>query len=155
MSVDGNHMICLVCGRTLEQVIDRLYGDAKTVGYQHSMMDFDADHPPVAARPDDVPAQVKYRCDFCLEEPVTHTLVVDRETHIPAINMRYDMEWTLCRPCAELALGNDWINLRRRAFAKADERVEGGFGEAGKTDMRIVYRDLRDHVVMFYEEPAR
>jgi hypothetical protein len=136
---------CVVCGRVLEQIL----GEPRV--YRHAAVDEPADHLPVAARPEDMPSQIRYRCDFCLDEPITHTLVVDKELGIPELNVTWDMEWALCGPCAELALADNWLDLRRRAFLGVERRF-GRMSETGKDQMRLVYRDLREHLVMFYQE---
>lgn len=137
---------CIVCGRVLEQVID---GDVHL--YRHAAIDEPADHLPVAVRPSEIPRQVQYRCDFCLDEPVTHTLVVDKELGIPAANIMWDTEWAMCYPCADLVMAEDWLNLRRRAFEGFESKY-GSMSEKTKIEMRVVYRDLRDSLVMIYME---
>lgn len=144
----GDSHACIVCGRVLEQLI----GDGPRL-YRHSAVDEPADHLPVAARVDVIPEQVQFRCDFCLGEPVTHTLVVDVELSLPSAGVLWDTEWAMCRPCTELVLANEWLNLRRRAFA-GFESVYGRMSEGTKMEMRIVYRDLREHLVMIYAEPV-
>lgn len=151
MSERGDRMICMVCGRTLWQVPGP---DGKEL-YQHGLLDLpeEFDHLPVAARAGDAPAQEKPRCDFCMAEPVTYTLVSDTQVYLPVAKVLYDEEWAMCTPCAELGMANDWVGLRRRLFQEADRR-HGSFSEEAKTEMRVGLRDLRDHVVMYYAEAS-
>ena len=138
--------ICIVCGRVLERYL--LQG--VTFRYVHAI-EGDVDHRPVPVRPDEAPHQVRARCDFCLGEPVSHTLVVDREVTIEALNVVYDTEWAMCADCYELIRVDDWLNLRRRAFAAFEGRHGPLSFEAG-TEMRLVYRDLKRHMEFIYEE---
>lgn len=137
---------CAVCGRILAQV--RIQGRH---AYTHAPTD-PADHPPVAIRPDEAPQQVRMKCDFCHEEPVTHTMVVDRETSLPSAGVAYDMEWAMCATCTDLALASDWLSLRRRVFKKY-ERAYGPLHEDIKMEWRLLLRELRAGLVMFYQEP--
>lgn len=145
--MDEDSRICAVCGRVLEQ---HRVGTAPVM-YRHAMVDEPADHPPVAVRTGDMPEQVRYRCDICLDEPVTHTLVTDREIGLEVANVLWDTEWAMCQECTELVLADDWLNLRRRAFAKFADK-HGVMSEELKHHMRVAYRDLRGALVMIYKE---
>lgn len=146
MTVDYDARFCAVCGRVLEQVGKR---SEKHRLYRHASIDEPADHLPVAVREADAPAQVKYRCDFCLDEPITHVLVVDRELGIEELDIAWDTEWAMCPICSQYVIRGDWLNLRRRIFAKY-AREYGGMHEETKMRMRVVHRELREAVVMIY-----
>jgi hypothetical protein len=146
--VDPFARICVVCGRVLEQ-----YLSEGTVHYQHAKIDESADHPPIAVRSADAPAQARPRCDFCLGEPITHTMVLDKELAIEEAGLLWDTEWAMCATCTDLALADDWLGLRRHAFSSFEER-HGPMGEHLKLRMRLIYRDIRQSVVMYYQEPG-
>jgi hypothetical protein len=145
MSAHRDGRICAVCGRVLEEVL------SDPILYRHAKVDEPADHPPVAVRTEDMPGQVKYRCDFCLEEPVTVTMVVDKEVGIEEMKILWSTEWAMCQPCADLALADDWLNLRRRVFTIQEASI-GTLAEETKARMRVVYHELRQHLVMYYIE---
>lgn len=149
--LDEEGRICVICGRVLEQL--RQPSTGRIVEYRHAAVDLPADHVPVPVRPDAAPHQVRYRCDFCLGEPLTHTLVVDRELSIPEVGITWDTEWGACAPCSELLLADRWLDLRRRAFAE-NERRHGTMSDYGKAEMRMVYRDLRKCTLFIYREQA-
>lgn len=146
--VDPESRFCLICGRILEQV--RLNG---TINYRHARVDLPEDHPPVATRPSEAPDQVKYRCDFCLEEPVTHTLVLDKDIEAPSFNMAWDSEWAMCAGCTPFVLANDWLGLRRRVFPIQDAR-HGPLSENIKRELRVIYAEIQRHQVYVYAERA-
>lgn len=136
---------CAVCGRVLEHVIE----DASH-SYRHAAVDLPEDHPPVAVRHSENPSQVQYRCDFCLAEPVTHTLVVDHEITF-AVNAMVDPEWAMCETCTHFVMQDDWEGLQRHAFA-AFEANHGRMPPLTKFAMIRVYREIRRSVVMVYKE---
>lgn len=145
---------CAVCGRVLERVFDRNGGD--TLTYQHSITSHQEgadDHPPVPVRYSEAGQQLRLRCDFCLDDKVTHTLVTSRELQSEFIRAHYDTEWAMCSTCSELVLAGDWLNLRRRAFAEF-ERAHGPMHEETKTQMRLLYRDIKASLLFIYEEAA-
>lgn len=139
--------MCGVCGRTLED-----WYDGERVFYRHAVLDEPADHPPVAVRWEDMPGQHRLRCDFCWEEPVTHTLIVDKETGLPSVNVHWDKQWAMCQPCTDLVLADRWLDLRRRAFAK-HQAEHGDLSERTKVEYRLALRDLKSSVVMIVQEP--
>lgn len=139
--------VCGVCGRTLEH-----WEKGGVAYYRHNqILDADADHPPVAVRYSDAAQQARPRCDFCTTEPVTHTMVVDRETLSLGGAMTYDKEWAMCAACTTLALAGDWVGLRRRAFQHYEER-HGPLSESTKIEWRLLMRELKAGLVMYYAE---
>jgi hypothetical protein len=147
--IDDGTRVCAVCGRVLAQhQLGRI-----TYRYEHSVHHLD-DHPPIPVRPGEVPQQLRLQCDICVDEPITHTLVVDRELGFPSADVIYDTEWALCQVCSALVMSDDWISLRRRAFDKFVATYGGPLSEETKTDLRVMYRDLRRHLLFIYEEPG-
>lgn len=145
---------CAVCGRVLERVFDRT--DNETLTYQHSFADHVAggdDHPPVPVRYSEAGQQLQLRCDFCHEEGITHTLVTSKELKSEVIKAHYDTQWAMCPTCAALVIADDWMNLRRRAFAMF-ERRHGSMHEETKMEMRVLYRDIRKALLFIYEEAS-
>jgi hypothetical protein len=139
----------VVCGRVLAQLL--IPGTRETFAYTHTPGQV-ADHPPVVARAGEVPQQVRYRCDFCWADGISHTLVVTKEVSLPSAGATYDLEWAMCPACSELVLDDDWLNLRRRVFA-AFERLHGGLHEEVRVELRLMYRELRDSMLFIYQEP--
>lgn len=137
---------CAVCKRVLERVVQ----DERR-WYRHAFVDEPADHLPIAVREVDDP-NVAYRCDFCLEEPITHTMVVDGNLDVPEIGVVFDPEWAMCKVCADLAMNNHWAILTNRAFVGYENRV-GAMSELSRFVMTGVYQQLRDRLVMYYQEP--
>lgn len=145
--VDESTRVCAVCGRVLEQ--HRLGQVA--IRYDHANVDRPADHPPVPVKVGEAGEQVRYRCDFCLAEPITHTLVVERELSMDIIDTVWDTEWAMCHTCTDFVLADDWLSLRRHAFAQF-EALHGVLHEELRVSMRIVYRDLRKYLLFIYTE---
>ncbi len=141
--------VCAVCGFVLERIHDR--ASNHTYFYQHSLQDPD-DHPPVPVRYGEAGRQARLRCDFCLEESVTHTLVVDHEISCEAIGVAWDTEWAMCQICTEHIQADAWLFLRRRAFASF-EAMHGPMHEETKDLMRLVYQELREAFLFIYQEP--
>lgn len=143
---------CAVCGRVLERIFDRTGNE--TYAYQHSIADREsgaADHPAVPVRYSEAGHQIQLRCDFCFVDEVTHTLVTSKEIEAPAINVVYDTEWAMCSTCTGFVMADDWLGLRRHAFP-AFERQHGPMHPATATEMRVVYRDIRESLLFIYQE---
>ena len=144
---------CAVCGRVLERVFDR--DSDETLVYQHSISDRaeQGDHPPVPVRYSEAGQQLQLRCDFCHAEERTHTLVTSKKLMAELIRAEYDTEWAMCSTCAALVIADDWLNLRRRAFATFIGQY-GPMHEETKTEMRVLYRDIRASLLFIYQEEA-
>jgi hypothetical protein len=145
---------CAVCGRVLERVFDR--NDDETLAYQHSISDRTTggdDHPPVPVRYSEAGRQLQLRCDFCFADEVTHTLVTSKELQAELIKAHYDTEWAMCSTCSTFVIAGDWLNLRRHAFGEF-ERQYGPMHPATATEMRVLYRDIRDSLLFIYQEAS-
>ena len=122
--------------------------------YCHAITDVvagDDDHLPVPVRYSEAGAQLRLRCDFCFAEGITHTLVTSKELQTETIQAHYDTEWAMCSTCSALVMAGDWLELRRHAFAEF-ERLHGPMLEETKTEMRVLYRDIRGSLLFIYEE---
>lgn len=148
--IDEAARFCAVCGRVLEQLREK----AGHYTYRHALVDEPADHLPVAIRNEEAPAQLRIRCDFCLHEPVTHTLALDRELSIPEANMTWSTDWAMCATCAAFVMADDWRGLRAYVWASQERDLGITLSEETKTRMRVVYRDMRKSMVMIYQEPV-